>query len=109
VAVSSTHIIADILREEASLGDLVTLLRFKGGKVALVETEVEASSQIKGARVGELDLPEDSVLVAIVRKDEEEVIFPRGDTVINEGDKIFALTSVQKERKLAQILGATKE
>jgi len=109
VAVSSTHIIADILREEASLGDLVTLLRFKGGKVALVETEVEAGSQIKGVRVGELDLPEDSVLVAIVRRDEEEVVFPRGDTVINEGDKIFALTSVQKERKLAQILGATKE
>lgn len=107
VAVSATHIIADILREEASLGDLITLLRFKGGKVALVERVVEPGSKLIGVKVGELNLPEDSVLVAIVRKEKEEVVFPRGDTVIYEGDRVYALTSVLKERKLAQILGAT--
>lgn len=107
VAVSSTHIIADILREEASLGDLITLLRFKGGKVALVETVVEPDSKLIGKKIGQLNLPEDSVLVAIVRQKKEEVVFPRGDTVICEGDRIYALTSVLKERELAEVLGAT--
>lgn len=106
VAVSATHIIADILREEASLGDLITLLRFKGGKVALVETVIEPGSKLIGTKVGQLNLPEDSVLVAIVRKEKEEVVFPRGDTVIYEGDRVYALTSVIKEKKLAQILGS---
>lgn len=107
VAVSATHIIADVLREEASLGDLITLLRFKRGKVALVETVLETGSKLIGTKVGELNLPEDSVLVAIVRKEKEEVVFPRGDTVFYEGDRVYALTSVLRERKLAKVLGAT--
>ncbi len=107
VAVSATHIIADILREEASLGDLITLLRFKGGKVSLVETVVEPDSELIGKKVGDLHLPEDSVLVAIVRKEKEDVVFPRGDTVICEGDRVYALTSVSREKELAQILSAS--
>lgn len=104
VAVSQTHIIADILKEEASLGDLVTLLRFKGGEVALVEVEVEADSPLRGKAVKDLELPPSSLIVGVVRG--EEVILPHGSTTFEQNDQIIALTRVKYEKDLAAALGA---
>ncbi len=104
VAVSQTHIIADILKEEASLGDLVTLLRFKGGEIALVEVTVEEDSPLKGRAVKDLELPPSSLIVGVVRGD--EVILPRGSTTFEKDDQIIALTHVKYEKDLAAALGA---
>lgn len=105
LAVSATHIIADILREEAHLGDLVTLLRLRGGEVAIVELAVESGSPLIGKAIRELTLPSESLLVGIVRG--KSVLIPQGDTVLEEGDEIIALSSVKMEGELARALGAT--
>lgn len=104
VAISQTHIIADILKEEASLGDLVTLLRLKGGEVALVEVTIESGSFLQDKQVKDLELPPRSLLVGLVRGD--DLILPRGDTELKEGDQIIALTLVKYEKDLAVALGA---
>ncbi len=105
LAVSATHIIADILREEAHLGDLVTLLRLRGGEVAIVELTIEKYSPLIGKAIKELALPSESLLVGIVRG--KSVLIPQGDTVLEEGDEIIALSSVKMEGELARALGAT--
>jgi len=55
-----------------------------------------------GLQLENIQLPPDSVLVSIVRG--EEVIVPRGDTVLESGDDIIALTMVGNESKLLNVL-----
>lgn len=98
VAVSPTDIITKIIEEEMSLGDLVTLLKLKGGEVALVELTLDKDARAVGKSVSELGLPRGAVLVAVMRGG--EVIVPDGETVLSEGDEVLAVTSVDLERAL---------
>ena len=102
VAVSPTDIITKIIEEEMSLGDLVTLLKLKGGEVALTEIRLAADSRATGKLVHELDLPEGSVIVAVMRGG--EVIVPGGQTLLQGNDELLAVTSVDKERELLEEL-----
>ena len=103
VAVSAVHIISKIIQEEASLGDIVTLLKLKKGKLSLIELSIPESARSINKMIKELALPADSILVALVR--DEQMIIPYGDTVIKAGDKILALTAVASEKQLKQCLG----
>ena len=102
VAVSPTDIITKIIEEEMSLGDLVTLLKLKGGEVALAECKLADGSRAAGMRVSELSLPKGSVIVAVMR--EGEVIVPGGETKLLASDELLAITSVESEADLLQAL-----
>ncbi|MHB8858444.1 MAG: potassium channel family protein [Thermoleophilia bacterium] len=102
VAVSPTDIITKIIEEEMSLGDLVTLLKLKGGEVALAEITVTSGSKAAGKLVSDLSLPKGSVIVAIMRGG--EVIVPGGQTQLLTNDELLAITLVQKESELMQAL-----
>jgi len=102
-AVSSTTIISRLIEEEISIGDIVTLQTLKKGKLALVEVDLPADGCASvGTQIKDLDLPEDCVLVAIIRN--EDVMIPKGETVLEAGDDIIALTSVIREKALKQRL-----
>ena len=102
-AVSSTTIISRLIEEEISIGDIVTLQTLKKGKLALVEVDLPATGCASvGVMIKDLDLPEDCVLVAVIRND--DVMIPRGETVLECGDDIIALTSVTKEKALKKRL-----
>jgi trk system potassium uptake protein TrkA len=49
-----------------------------------------------------LNLPEGSVLVAIVRGD--RVIVPKGDTVMEAGDRVLAVAASGKEEEIRRAL-----
>lgn len=102
VAVSPTHIITKLIEEEMSLGDLITLLKLKGGEVALTEIKLSSSSRAAGKLVSELGLPRESLLVAVMRG--EEVFFPGGDTRLAEDDELLAVTPVAMEQELLKAL-----
>lgn len=103
VAVSATHIIAKLIEEEATIGDLVTLLKLKSGNVALVEARINPASALIGKEINQIDLPPDCVVVSIIRG--ENIVFPKGQSIIEEGDEILVLTSVASEKKLSELLG----
>lgn len=92
-AVSSTRLISELLEHEFAVGDLVHLLPLRGGTAELVEIRLPTLDEGgHGPRmVQDIALPEDSVLVAIFRGD--EVIIPRGVTLIDPGDTVLALTT----------------
>lgn len=98
VAVSPTDIITKLIEEEMSLGDLVTLLKLKGGEMALTELTLDQGARAVGRRVGELGLPKGAVLVAVMR--DGDVIVPNGDTMLITGDELLAVTSVALEKEL---------
>jgi trk system potassium uptake protein TrkA len=102
VAVDSTSIIARIIEEEVSLEDLVTLMTFKRGKLALVRVDLTNESPCANRQVMEIKLPRASVLVSIIRGG--DVLIPRGETVLQAKDDIIALTAIENEQELLDAL-----
>ena len=102
VPVDSTKIIAKIIEEEVSFSDFVNLMSFKRGKLAIVRVDLPADSPAINKEVKDIKLPPDSVLVSIVRA--EEVILPKGNTVLKPGDDVIALTLIGNEPQLLNSL-----
>jgi len=102
IPIDATKIIAKIIEEEVSFADFVTLMSFKRGRLAIVRVDLAPDSPAVGKDLARLNLPPDSVLVSIIRKD--EVIVPRGNTALMPGDDIIALTLVENEQQLLQAL-----
>ncbi len=63
----------------------------RAGQVESIEVDLTRGSRCVGRSVAEIsaELPKDSLLVSIRRAD-GEVVFPHGDTVLREGDRILA-------------------
>jgi trk system potassium uptake protein TrkA len=101
VPVDATIIIGKIIEGEVSFSDFVNLLSFKRGKLAIVRMDLPEDSPVIDKQIRDLVLPEDSVLVSILRRD--EVIVPRGHVTLLPGDDIIALTKVGNEPQLLQI------
>lgn len=102
VPVNATTIIAKIIEEEASFEDFINLMTFKRGKLALVRVDLVSESPVIDKCVKDVVLPENSVFVSIVRG--ESIIVPKGDTVLKKGDDIIALTTIENEQQLLDML-----
>ncbi len=102
-AVSTTTVIVHMIEEEATIGDVITLLPLKKGRLALVEVELPTDHcKVCNKQLATLSLPEECVLVSIIRGD--DVLIPKGTTTLQPGDTIVALTAVEKEEELKKVL-----
>ncbi len=102
IPIDATTIIAKIIEEEVSFTDFVNLLSFKRGKLAIVRVDLPDDAPVIHQKLENIQLPPDSVFVSILRG--EEVVVPRGDTILESGDDIIALTMVGNESKLLNVL-----
>lgn len=102
VPIGATAILAKIIEEEVSFSDFVDLFSFKRGKLALIRVDLPENSPVINKTLQELQLPSDSVLVSIVRGD--DIIVPKGDTVLKPMDDIVALTFVENKQQLLNYL-----
>lgn len=103
IAISHSALLARIIHEELSMGDLVPLLKLGGGQISLAEVTVPPESQVIGGRVDALKLPAECVLATLVRKG--ALLLPRGDTTIQPGDKIIALVKTEQQAELVRLFG----
>jgi trk system potassium uptake protein TrkA len=103
VALNQADLMAKLIAEEMSLGDMMTLLKLRRGEYSIVEEKAHPDSPAIGKRVHELDLPEQCVLTAILRKG--KLILPRGNTVIEEADEVIAVVHASAVADLAAALG----
>ena len=102
VSVSTPHLLTALVEEALSVGSLVRLLAFEGGRVRLSEVTLAEGSPADGRLVQDLGLPRDSTVVAILRQD--RVVVPRGDTVLFSGDEVLVLVSNESEDDVRTIL-----
>jgi len=102
VPVDSTSIIARIVEEEASFFDVMNLLSIKKGRLSIVRVDVPPTSPIVNKKVREIKLPQDAVLVSILRG--TRIIVPKGNTLIFADDEVIAATLIDKEKELIQAL-----
>jgi len=102
VPIDATSLIATVIEEEASFEDVIKLMTFKRGKLSIVRIDLTKDSPVVEKKVMEVQLPNDSVLVSIVRG--EKIIVPKGNTVLKARDDIIAITTIENENKLVDTL-----
>ena len=101
VALNESSILAHLIQEEMSLGDMMTLLKLRRGQYSLVELVLPPGAKVVGKAIKDIKLPEKLVIAAIFRKG--ETIVPRGVTVLEVGDEILAVTDAASQEKLAEL------
>ncbi|MBN1193377.1 MAG: NAD-binding protein [Coriobacteriia bacterium] len=102
-AISSTTIISRLIEEEATVGDIRTLMALRKGNMAIVEIELPTDRCVVcGKKVADLNLPVDCLIIALLRG--EETIPVHGDTEMQPGDVVIAFTNVSHERALKKAL-----
>jgi trk system potassium uptake protein TrkA len=106
VALNQADLMAHLVAEEMSLGDMMTLLKFRKGQYALVEEKVHPMALAVGKAIRDLMLPSRCVLAAILRKG--ELIIPKGDVTLQPADEIIALVHSDDTSALASLLGPVR-
>jgi trk system potassium uptake protein TrkA len=103
VSVSSPRLLAAVVEEAVSVGDLVRLLTFRQGDANLVELTLAADAPLVGKLVGSVPWPNDSALVAILR--DGRVIVPTPDAAMEGGDELLLVATTEVETELDALLG----
>ena len=106
VALNQAELMARLVVEEMSVGDMMTLLKLNKGAFSLIEEKVHPASQAVGKEVNQLNLPEECILVAIIRNN--KLIIPHGKTRLLSEDEVLAIVHASKIQDLAKILGPIK-
>ncbi|MGQ9681858.1 MAG: potassium channel family protein [Anaerolineae bacterium] len=102
VWVSQAHVMANLLREEMAALEMTVLLRLHEGNLAVVEDILQPGSRAAGRAVRDLTLPTSAVLIAVAR--DRRILLPHGDLVLQEGDRVIALTQSDRRGELAAAL-----
>jgi trk system potassium uptake protein len=103
VSVSSPRLLAAVVEEAVSVGDLVRLLTFQKGNANLVELTLAEDAPLVGQLVGSVPWPNDVALVAILR--EGRVIVPTADAALEGGDELLLVATTEVESELDALLG----
>jgi trk system potassium uptake protein TrkA len=98
VALNQADILASLIEQEMSLGDMMTLLKLRRGSFSLVSEKLPPGARAVGLSLRELPLPRHSVICAILRG--TDVVIPRGDVVFAVGDEVLALVDVESAPEL---------
>ncbi|MCK9265427.1 NAD-binding protein [bacterium] len=101
VAIGSTSIIAKIIEDEVSWEDIIPLFAFKKGNLSIVKVGLPENSPVVDILMSEIDLPADSVIVAVERSG--DIIIPKADFVLKEKDEVIAITKVENESNLLKM------
>ncbi len=102
VPVNATKVIAQLINQEVSLDEISTLLKLKQGKLSIVQGKVSKKSSLIKKQIKDIKLPKNCIIVSILRKD--NVIVPKGDTVVELNDEVLAVTTPEDEKALSRLL-----
>jgi trk system potassium uptake protein TrkA len=102
VALDQADILASLIEEEMSLGDMMTLLKLRRGKYSLVEEKIPEGAKVLGIPIKDLALPEHCVIAAIIRQG--EIMVPSGKTALEVGDEVLAVTDRPGAEQLADLI-----
>jgi trk system potassium uptake protein TrkA len=105
VAVNQADLLAHLIAEEMSLGDMLTLLKLHTGDYSLVEERVHPSAPAVGRAVRDLALPTECALAGVIRG--RQLLIPHGNLVLQPSDEVLAVVRDDQVADLASLLGTT--
>src|SRR5512139_3295507 len=102
VALNQADLLAHLIQEEMSLGDMMTLFQIRRGRYAVVEEKVPEGALGIGMMLKDMGLEEQCVIAAIIR--DGKMALPKGESTFQAGDEIIAVTSPEGAQKLSALL-----
>jgi trk system potassium uptake protein TrkA len=106
VALNTAEIMATLIEEEMSLGDMMTLIKLRRGQYSVIEEKIPPGALAIGTAIKDLQLPEECIIAAIIRHG--KVILPRGITTFEVGDEVLAVVDDEGSEKLAKLFTPKK-
>jgi len=103
VGLTEADLMAHVVAEEISLGDMITLLKVDKGQYSLVKETVASGSPAAGKALKDLFKSEECAIMAIIRN--ARLVIPRGNTVFEAGDEVLALAGSEQLHFLKTTLG----
>jgi trk system potassium uptake protein TrkA len=95
--------LAAVVEEAVSVGDLVRLMTLRQGQANLVEVTLPPDTPLAGRPVRDLKLPPDAALVTILRGG--RVIVPMADDPLEGGDELLFVATTDVEADVRAALG----
>jgi trk system potassium uptake protein TrkA len=102
--VSATDLILRLIEHEVPEYGLVHLLDLPEERLEIIELELGKDSRVAGQRVSELEMPEGSLLISVLRDGEGFV--PGPETVLEAGDEVLAVLDPGLEEELKTFFGS---
>jgi len=93
-----------LILEEMSMGDMMTLLKLRRGKFSIIEEKLAPQSSLVGVLLEQATLPRDSVILAVMRKD--DILIPHGSLELKAGDELIVLVHGAQLDQLEKILNS---
>jgi trk system potassium uptake protein TrkA len=103
-AVSATDLILRLIEHEVPRYGLVHLLALEEERLEIIELEVPVNSPVAGQRVSDIELPEGSLIISVLRAGGGFV--PKPDTVINAGDEVLLVLDPGLEESITTSFAA---
>jgi trk system potassium uptake protein TrkA len=101
--VSATDLILRLIEHEVPKYGLVHLLDLPQERLEIIELLLGENSPVTGRRVGDLELPEGSLLISVLRDGTGFV--PGPETVLEVGDEVLAVLDPGVEEELKEYFG----
>lgn len=102
VSLNSADVLAHLIQEEMSLGDMMTIFKIRRGRYAVVEEKVPVGAKAIGIPLKNMGLAEHCVIAAIIR--DGVMTLPRGDSTLQAEDEIIAVASPEGAKMLSELL-----
>jgi trk system potassium uptake protein TrkA len=95
VAVSTPRVLAALVEEAVSVGDVVRLFTLREGQANLIEVTLPVGAPCAGVPLRDVELPSDAAMVAIIRG--SRVIVPTPDEPLEPGDELLFVALPEAE------------
>ena len=102
--VSATDLILRLIEHEVPEYGLLHLLDLPEEGLEIIEAELAEGSPVIGKAVADVDMPEGSLLISVLRGGKGFV--PRPDTILEQGDEVLAVLDPGCEGELMRTLGS---
>ncbi len=99
--VSATELILRLLEHEVPHHNLVHLLDLEEEEIEIIEIRLDDESPVVGSTVSELNTPDNTLVIAIIRDGRGMV--PNANTIFEAGDDILAVLDPEREEDLKSI------
>lgn len=100
--INSTALVYHMVEQGMGVASIIPLMALRGGAVEFAELTIPAGSPAAGKQLKDLSLPNETLILAIIRGD--RFIVPRGQDDLQAEDSVIVMTSPARVQKLNELL-----
>jgi trk system potassium uptake protein TrkA len=91
IGLNAADLLAHLVVDEIGFNNTLTLMKMSRGNYSIIEVKVDGRSECANKPIKDLGIPDTAVIIAVYRGN--EVIIPRGDTIVHGDDIILAFAN----------------